>query len=111
MVEIDNESTTLASNIVKLVVESKRRLLFLKPLKITTGIDSQAANLVKKLVPNSNEDWANTTIEEAIKAQGGIDKLIQSVSDFFAIPLLIVIGSLKAGEYKGKKPHFLTQNQ
>ena len=33
IVDIDNDSTTLASNIAKLVVESKRRLLTQKPLK------------------------------------------------------------------------------
>ena len=106
IVDTDNESSTLASNIARIVVDSLRRLLFQKPLKITKGTDSQAANLIKKLVPDSDENWATTTIEEAITAQGGLDNLIQSVSDFFALPLLIAIGSLKAGEYKGKKTAF-----
>ena len=35
IVDIDNESTTLESNIAKLVVDSKRILLFQKPLMLT----------------------------------------------------------------------------
>ena len=105
-IEPDNESTTLASNIAKLVTESIRRLFFQKPLKTSTEVDNTAPRLVAKLVPNSTENWASVTIEEAVKAQGGIDNLIQTVSNFFSIPILIAVGSLKAGEYNGKKTSF-----
>ena len=103
---MDNEATTLASNIAKLVDDSKRRLLFLKPTQKAKGVDTQAANLIKPLIPDSNENWATTTIEEAIISKGGIDNLIQAVSDFYGLPLLIAVGSIAAGEYKGKKTSY-----
>ena len=54
---MDNETTTLASNIAKLIDDSKRRLLYQKPTKQTKVVDTQAANLVKTLIPDSNENW------------------------------------------------------
>ena len=57
---MDNEATTFASNIAKLVDDSKRRLPFLKPTKKAKGVDTQAANLIKPLIPDSNENWATT---------------------------------------------------